>query len=83
MRKKCPYSDLFWSALSSIRTEYGEILRISTYPVQMRKIRTGINPNKDTFYAVKIYEIGIILFTTFNYKVKRFGKLITNLISFL
>ena len=25
MRRKCPYSELFWSAFSHIRTEYGEI----------------------------------------------------------
>ena len=33
--KKCPYSELFWSAFSRIRTEYGEILRISLYSVRM------------------------------------------------
>ena len=26
--KKCPYSELFWSAFSHIRTEYGKILRM-------------------------------------------------------
>ena len=25
MREKCPYSELFWSAFSRIRAEYGEI----------------------------------------------------------
>ena len=25
LRKKCPYSELFWSVFSSIQTEYGEI----------------------------------------------------------
>ena len=35
--EKCPYSELFWSAFSRIRTEYGEILRISPYSVQMRE----------------------------------------------
>ena len=25
LRKKCPYSELFWSVFSHIRTEYGEI----------------------------------------------------------
>ena len=25
LREKCPYSELFWSAFSRIRTEYGEI----------------------------------------------------------
>ena len=35
LRKKCPYSELSWSVLPRIRTEYGETLRISSYPVQM------------------------------------------------
>ena len=37
LRKKCPYSELFWSVLSRIRTEYEEILRISSYSFQMRE----------------------------------------------
>ena len=36
-REKCSYSELFWSAFSRIRTEYGEIHRISPYFVQMRE----------------------------------------------
>ena len=35
--KKCPYSELFWSAFSHIRTEYGEIQCISPYSVRMRE----------------------------------------------
>ena len=35
LRKKCPYLELFWSVFSRIRTEYGEILRISAYSVQI------------------------------------------------
>ena len=35
LRKKCPYSELFWSAFSSIWTEYGEIQNISPYSVRM------------------------------------------------
>ena len=35
LRKKCPYSELFWSVFSRIRTEYGEILRISLYLVRI------------------------------------------------
>ena len=31
----CSYSGLFWSGFSRIRAEYGEILRISPYLVQM------------------------------------------------
>ena len=28
LRKKCPYSEFFWSLFSRIRTEYGEIRSI-------------------------------------------------------
>ena len=35
--RKCPYSELFRSAFSRIRTECGEILRISLYSARMRK----------------------------------------------
>ena len=35
LRKKCPYSELFWSVFSGIRTEYGEIQSISPYSVRM------------------------------------------------
>ena len=37
LRDKCLYSELFWSVFSRIRTEYGEILRISPYLVRMRE----------------------------------------------
>ena len=49
LREKCPYLKLFWSPYSRIRTEYDEILRISPYWVLMRKMRTRITPNTDTF----------------------------------
>ena len=39
LRQKCPYSELFWSVFSCIRTEYGKIL-------------TRITPNTDNFHAV-------------------------------
>ena len=35
LREKCPYLELFWSTFSCVRTEYGEILCISPYSVQM------------------------------------------------
>ena len=50
LRKKYPYSELFGSAFSRIRTEYGVILRVSPYSVRMP--RTRITPNTDTFHAV-------------------------------
>ena len=37
MRKKCPYSEFFWSVFSRIRTEGRGILGISLYLVQMRE----------------------------------------------
>ena len=36
-RKKCPYSDLFWSTFSRIRTKCREILSISPYSVRMQE----------------------------------------------
>ena len=59
----CPYSELFLSAYSRIRTKYGEILRIFSYSVQMP---TRTTPNTDTFYTVKDLLINwdiILLFT--------------------
>ena len=35
MREECPYLEYFWSVFSRIRTEYGEIVRISPYLVRM------------------------------------------------
>ena len=37
LRRKCPYSELFWSTFSLIRTEYGEKRSNSPYSVQMRE----------------------------------------------
>ena len=45
LHQKCPYSELFWSVFFCIWS-------ISPYSVRMRKIRTKITPNTDTFYAV-------------------------------
>ena len=36
LRKKCPYSELFWFVFSGIRTEYG-VSRISPYSVRMQE----------------------------------------------
>ena len=35
LRKKCPYSELFWSVFSRIPTEYGNLLHESPNSVQM------------------------------------------------
>ena len=45
LRKKCLYSELFWSTFSFIRTEYGEllwidILRIDILRIEILRIRT-------------------------------------------
>ena len=37
LRKKCPYSELFWFAFYRIQTEYGEIPSIYRYSVRMQK----------------------------------------------
>ena len=37
LRKKCPYSKLFWSIFSRIRTEYGDIRSISSFSVRIRE----------------------------------------------
>ena len=37
LRKKSPYSEIFWSVFSHIRTNYGEIRTISPYSVRMRE----------------------------------------------
>ena len=51
--KKCPYSELFWSAFSRIRTKYGEILNPNA-----GKCWTRITPNTDTFHLVKVIKKG-------------------------
>ena len=43
LRKKCPYSELFWSTFFP---------HFSHIPTMRRKMRTRVTPNKDTFYAV-------------------------------
>ena len=50
LRKKCPYSELFWSVFSRIQTEYRVSFHIQS---KCRKIRTRITPNTDTFHAVE------------------------------
>ena len=50
--EKCPCSELFWSAVSRIWTEYEEILCISRTQSKCGKMRTRITPNTHTFYAV-------------------------------
>ena len=55
LRKKCPYSELFWSAFSRIRTEYGEILPISPYSVRMRENADQNNSEYGQFLRCERY----------------------------
>ena len=54
LRKKCPHSELFWSAFF----QHYPLLCISPNLVRMREnagmMRTRITPNTDTFYAVLV-----------------------------
>ena len=60
LRKKCPFSELLWSAFfphfSRIFPQYREVRSISPHSVWMRenagKMQTRITPNTDTFYTV-------------------------------
>ena len=47
--KKCPYSELFWSVFSRIWTEYGEILHMSPYSVQIMENMDQSNSKYKTF----------------------------------
>ena len=55
LHEKCPYSELFWSEFSRIRTEYEEILRISQYSVQMRENTDQNNSEYGHFLRSEIY----------------------------
>ena len=58
LREKCPYSDFFWSRLSHIRTEYGEIRSISMHSVRTPENTSQIKiPNTDTFHAVFLLKV--------------------------
>ena len=50
LRENYPYSELFWSAFSRIRTEYGQILRISPYSVRMRENTDQKNSEYGKFF---------------------------------
>ena len=66
LRDKCPYSGLFWSVFSRIRTEYGEILRISPYSVRMRENTDQNNSEYGHFlhsvFSSRFYHIGNLIF---------------------
>ena len=49
LRKKCPFSGLFWSTFSRIQTEYGEIFCIFPYSVRTRENTDQNNPENEHF----------------------------------
>ena len=55
LRKKNPYSELFWSAFFPHFPAFGLNTSISPYSVRMQKnavkMLTGITPNTESFYA--------------------------------
>ena len=55
--KKCPYSKLFWSVLSRIRTEYGDLLHKSPYSVRMWKNMDQKNSEYGHFSRSNILEV--------------------------
>ena len=52
LRGNCSYSEFFWSFISRIRTEYGEIIRISPYSVRMQENPDQKNSEYGQFHAV-------------------------------
>ena len=57
LHKKCPYLQLFWSAFSRIRTEYGEIGSISSYSVQMKENADQNNSEYEHFSPMRLCEV--------------------------
>ena len=62
----CPYSELFWSTFSRIRTEYGEIWSISPYSVRMRDNADQNNSEYGHFsrsvYQTSVNRVNKVLF---------------------
>ena len=57
LRKKCPYSESFWSVSSRIRTEYGEILRISPRSIRMRENMDQKNSKYENFLRSELVSL--------------------------
>ena len=55
LRKKSPYSELFRSAFSCIRTKYGQYSASLRTQSEYGKIWTRITPNTYSFHAVCKY----------------------------
>ena len=56
LRKKRPYSGLFWSVFSHIRIEYGQILRISPYLIRMQENADQNNSEYRHFLRSVVFE---------------------------
>ena len=54
--EKCPYLELFWSAVSRIRTEYGEIRSISPHSIRMRENADQNNSEYERFSTSAFHE---------------------------
>ena len=61
LSEKCPYSESFWSVFSHIWTEYGQVLRISPYSIQMRE-NTGQNNSAYRYFFTQCYNQCLILY---------------------
>ena len=60
LSEKCPCLELFWYVFSLICTEYGEILRISPYSVQIRK-NTDQNNSDYVHFLRSVLDSGCML----------------------
>ena len=61
LREKCLYSELFWSAFSRIRTEYGEILRICPHSVWTHENKNH-NNSEHLHFLRSVSDSGLLQF---------------------
>ena len=61
----CPYSELFWSVFSRVRTEHGEILRIYPYSVRMWENTDQHNSEYGHFLRIGVVTVIPVLLTVF------------------
>ena len=77
LREKCPYSELFLSAFSRIRTEYGEIRsknadqNNSEYGDFLRSENRCSNRSVDYAELVKINYIELLYYTVWQFLLQR------------
>ena len=71
LHEKCSYSEFFCSVFSNIWTEYGEILRISPYSVQMLENTDQKNSEYEQFlrsapqfFCLRFFDFCIIIFVS-------------------